>query len=434
MSKSPATPFNSDLSSNFQPWTQSRTQSGADAQAAAKALAAAAAAAQAAAQAQQQQDQLVTSGSGKSFPQTNTGGSLATGATVGGAQNSPENLQVIGQVLSLLGGILPQLQPAIDQAAQSLGIGTGSSNNDGSATAGDSADIADPQDLADSSTSTGGSGGVSGSQVQGSGDDGTQDAINSDSSSASSGATTSSTAGSASSPPYADLDSIITKLVAAISPLIQSAVNTTSTQGGAGSSPAAAASTGTSSSLSASSNTQTGPGVASTTQSPATGSGVAPGSSSLAANKAAVYRAAQQAGATPSQTATILAIGQLETDNLDPSQRDKSKDGTSSQNYSAFNINKDLAEKLGWNPATGPDLNDPANTSYVVGLITKGMNQMGTDGFLAYLRGGSTGAANPSAGNVQDYLAAIHGAASQLQANPELLTNSKRVATHVAAI
>ena len=99
--------------------------------------------------------------------------------------------------------------------------------------------------------------------------------------------------------------------------------------------------------------------------------------SDMSAGKTQVYDALKQQGATPQEVAMVMGSGMVEINDFNADQRDASKDGTSSENYSAFNLNEPELQKLGY---TGDPsaLNNQNNIGQVADLLLNGIRK---DGF-----------------------------------------------------
>ena len=127
--------------------------------------------------------------------------------------------------------------------------------------------------------------------------------------------------------------------------------------------------------------------------------------SSLATNQAAASQQLNALGATPQEKAICMAVGMQETQNMSVGERDASKDGSSGANVSAFNLNADMLKKLGC-----PDpqaLNDPSKQGEALGYMLKAIRTWGTEGFLNYQRGGSTGFQDGQSYDCAGYRSAI---------------------------
>jgi hypothetical protein len=150
----------------------------------------------------------------------------------------------------------------------------------------------------------------------------------------------------------------------------------------------------------------------------------------LAANKAAMVAQLKAMGATQAEINLIIAMGMLETQHMDPSERDASKDGTPSANYSAFNLNPYLLNQLGFRGDPN-SLNDPKNLGSVMKLMLNGVRGGGSGGtmsttdFLNIVRGGQSANANDP--NVIAYRNGIATINAQIAADPSLLTDNRRV-------
>ena len=156
------------------------------------------------------------------------------------------------------------------------------------------------------------------------------------------------------------------------------------------------------------------------------------GSAALQANKQALVAAARKLGASDDKLAVLLAMAMIETDDLDPSHRDTSKDGAGlAKNYSFFNMNGDMLSRLGYSEAAGPDLNSPSSVEAVVGLMLKAFDTFTLEGCLCFHRGGSAALADRRSYGAQAYCTGVKLIAAYLQKNPQEMTSSKRVALYL---
>lgn len=151
------------------------------------------------------------------------------------------------------------------------------------------------------------------------------------------------------------------------------------------------------------------------------------GSDTLATNKQTIVRACQSRGASEAQTALVLAMAFQETQEMKACERDASKDGTPSMNYSAFNMNADCLQRLGWVSGNGPDLNQDSALDEAVGYILKGFQTFGEDGMLNFHRGGSTALADGVSYGACEYRDQMRGIQQYLLINKCNWTDNKRI-------
>lgn len=89
--------------------------------------------------------------------------------------------------------------------------------------------------------------------------------------------------------------------------------------------------------------------------------------------------------------ALIMAMAMMETVSLSSNDRDKSKDGTSSENVSQWNLSVGLVETV--SPGTNPQsLNNDIGAT--IQVILKGLNYYGLATYLNAVRGGGTAIAD----------------------------------------
>ena len=145
-------------------------------------------------------------------------------------------------------------------------------------------------------------------------------------------------------------------------------------------------------------------------------------------NKAHLQSALDAAGAGSGERMLVTAMAMLETTDMDPSQRDASKDGTPSMNLSILNLNLDMVQQLGYQGnAGGAALNDPANLSQAVALLLHGFRTWGVASTLNFQRGGSTAFADGVSYGAADYRNVIASMYGGIVADPTLLNDSRRV-------
>lgn len=152
----------------------------------------------------------------------------------------------------------------------------------------------------------------------------------------------------------------------------------------------------------------------------------------LQANKAllcAAFCKQQSAHApNPHKLALMMAMAMLETTTMTVSCRDCSKDGLAdrSANCSMFNLSEDLLTYIGFR-GRFEDLNVASNLVIVVAQIDAGLQRLGVEGFLNFVRGGRTGYLDGTSYGAADYRSTIATILSVMDAHPALLTDDRRV-------
>ena len=146
-------------------------------------------------------------------------------------------------------------------------------------------------------------------------------------------------------------------------------------------------------------------------------------------NKATLEAAINASGASESERALIVAMAMMETNDMEPSQRDSSKDGTPSANISILNLNADMVQQMGYTGTdNGASLNDPSKLPFVVGLLLNGgIRTWGVQRTLNFQRGGSTAFNDGVSYGAADYRNAIATIYAQIAADITLLNDSRRV-------
>lgn len=134
----------------------------------------------------------------------------------------------------------------------------------------------------------------------------------------------------------------------------------------------------------------------------------------LAQNKASVLSAIKASGATPQESALVMACAMKETANMSAS---------TAQSPNLFNMNIGMLHDLGYQ-GDGSDLGDP---SKAVPWMVKAIRTFGPEGFLAYHRAGPTGYIDGKSFDVAGYTDDASRIYNILMANPQLMTNDQRV-------
>ncbi len=154
--------------------------------------------------------------------------------------------------------------------------------------------------------------------------------------------------------------------------------------------------------------------------------------SDMSAGKTQVYDALKQQGATPQEIAMVMGSGMVETNDFNADQRDASKDGTSSANYSAFNLNEPELQKLGY---TGDPsaLNNQNNIGQVADLLLNGIRKDGFNEVAGMTRDSVN--FDPNSSDIQQWDAQRSADASKLlqlyqQEGTQAFTDNERVASY----
>jgi hypothetical protein len=142
-------------------------------------------------------------------------------------------------------------------------------------------------------------------------------------------------------------------------------------------------------------------------------------------NKRRVVAALRAGGFNEPMVKLMLAIAMLETNTMDPDQRDTGKTGDST-NYSLWNVNRDMLSRLPSAPAT-EILNQWSGLAKVVQFLKEAVNKFGLNGFLNFHRGGSTGYADGVSYGCQDYRNAMASMVRILDNNADLMDDSRRI-------
>lgn len=155
-------------------------------------------------------------------------------------------------------------------------------------------------------------------------------------------------------------------------------------------------------------------------------------SDELAANKQVLQRAATELGISWELWVLVLAMGMLETQSMNPADRDASKDGAGlAANVSAWNLSLDLVQQVGTYSGNPWDLCKIENVRDVVAIIRDGISKWGVNSLLNFVRGGRTGWQDGYSYGVYEFRNAIKTMANAIRSNHDLLLNRQRVNVYV---
>ena len=157
-----------------------------------------------------------------------------------------------------------------------------------------------------------------------------------------------------------------------------------------------------------------------------------PNSVGYVQRKSMVLQSLKTAGGL-SQAASLMFFGiaMQETEALEG--YDPGKSGAA-ENFSFFNLNRDLIESVTYAGYNCAALNDLANLDQTSSILSRALTKYGVNGLLNFIRGGRTGldawkaGQNDCAYDCLGYRAAIAAYVAIFDANPELLTDARRVA------
>ena len=152
-------------------------------------------------------------------------------------------------------------------------------------------------------------------------------------------------------------------------------------------------------------------------------------------NKAKLEAAINATDASQSERALVVAMAMLETTDMDPSQRDGSKDGTASANVSILNLNADMVISLGYQGSdNGASLNNPANLSQAVKLLLHGFRTWGIPQTLNFQRGGRTAFNDGVSYGAAAYRSTIATIYGQIAADASLLNDGRRIEVYLVHV
>jgi len=124
------------------------------------------------------------------------------------------------------------------------------------------------------------------------------------------------------------------------------------------------------------------------------------------------------------QLKLMLAIAMLETNTMDPDQRDTGKSGMS-ENFSLWNMNRDYLSRLPG--GVDYEMNKWSGLDIAVNRLKAGLNKWGVNDFLNFHRGGATGLADGVSYGCQDYRNAMASMVRILDNNPDLMDDARRI-------
>lgn len=126
--------------------------------------------------------------------------------------------------------------------------------------------------------------------------------------------------------------------------------------------------------------------------------------------------------------ALIMSMAMLETNTLNTTSRDTSKDKNTdgSTNVSLFNLNVDMIQSLGYN-YTNEYMNDPDNLDSVINIIIRAFMTWGFDKTLNFVRGGRKGFVDSKSYGSEDYRNTIVSIMNAILKDQDLMHDSRRV-------
>jgi hypothetical protein len=131
------------------------------------------------------------------------------------------------------------------------------------------------------------------------------------------------------------------------------------------------------------------------------------------------------------QRCIMTAMCMLETDHMEPKQRDASKDHDAyAANVSIFNLSVDMLKQLGYKGSCS-DLNCLSRLDTVVQLLEKAFKQWGEEKTLAFVRGGRTAFEDLKSYGARAYMQTIWHMASVIEKDIKLLTDGRRVEVYL---
>lgn len=149
---------------------------------------------------------------------------------------------------------------------------------------------------------------------------------------------------------------------------------------------------------------------------------------SLKKNKIILKQAFDKVGIREELKYLFMAMAMLETNTLDITERDCTKDNCTdgSANVSIFNLSIDLVRFLGF-PYDTNYLNDPANITTIIQILNFGIVKLGTDNLLNFVRGGRTAYYDKTSYGAEQYRNTIAKITDIIKNDVNLLTDSRRV-------
>jgi hypothetical protein len=144
-------------------------------------------------------------------------------------------------------------------------------------------------------------------------------------------------------------------------------------------------------------------------------------------NKQRLSMVCDAAGIPPHLKALMVAMAMQESTTMSSADRDASKDGDGdAANVSLFNLSIDLVRHV--DPNVDPwSLNQACNLPVLVRLIQSGIGKWGIERFLNFVRGGRTAFADGVSYGAEHYREAIATILRQIDRDPKLLTDDRRV-------
>lgn len=157
----------------------------------------------------------------------------------------------------------------------------------------------------------------------------------------------------------------------------------------------------------------------------------------LQSNKQGIYKALKSLGLPDAKIKLYLAMAMLETNSMDPADRDKAKTGVST-NYSAWNLNQDMITRLyglglldkqisSQALLASLNVNDLNGRMNAIKIIVAATNAWGVNDMLNYNRGGYTGWKDGVSYGCLGYRNAIAQMVQRIDSRPELLQNDQRI-------
>jgi hypothetical protein len=155
----------------------------------------------------------------------------------------------------------------------------------------------------------------------------------------------------------------------------------------------------------------------------------------LQGNKARLAAAADSAGANMQEKALIIAIAMQETTYMRGSERDGSKDGTSSANISILNMNIDMVQMLGYSRGDGGAyLNSDERLSEAVSYLLKAFRTWGVERTLNFQRGGRNAFNDGTSYGAGDYRNSIATIYNKIAQDPALISDGRRVEVNLVGV
>ncbi len=162
----------------------------------------------------------------------------------------------------------------------------------------------------------------------------------------------------------------------------------------------------------------------------------------LAKNKLAITQSAMANGATRKENAALLAIANMETQDMSSKYKFGDGKGGDSACFSPYKLNKSMIKEAVKDGKLDPKylnnpgaLNDPNNLKDASGIMLHLMRKHGMNKFIDYHRGGTSGLnGNMDRSMIDDYQRGFKNVLNQYLSNPDLMTNDQRVEGWVKAI